>query len=101
VHSNRRSSPRVSRMLPIRYVGQGASVQSGEAVDISASGARLLLDAPADELTVEFEGQLAVLARTVWQQELPDGKQLVGVVFEGLHWGLRRALDDYVDRLAA
>lgn len=88
-------------MLPIRYVRDGARVQSGEALDISASGARLVLDAPAEELTVEFEGQLSVLARTVWQQELPDGKRLVGVVFEGVHWGLRRALDDYVDRLAA
>lgn len=99
--SNRRNSPRISRILNIRYVRNGATVQAGEALDISQTGARLVLDDSAEELTVEFDGQLSVLARTVWQQERADGKHVVGVVFEGLHWGLRRALDDYVDQLAA
>ncbi len=95
---NRRGAPRLSRTLDIRYVPQGGTIQAGRAINISQTGARLMLDAEADEeeLTVEFEGKLSVLARTVWKQRLPGGKQVVGVVFEGSLWGQKVALDDYI-----
>lgn len=95
---NRRGAPRVSCQLDVRYVRQGGHVHRGSALNISQTGARLVVDQDSDvrELTIEFEGKLAVLARTVWEQPLPGGKQLVGVMFEGLHWGQRVALDDYV-----
>ena len=96
--SNRRGAPRVSRVLDIRYVRQGENVRAGQAVNISQSGARLILEDGVDpaELTVEFEGKIAVLARTVWRQPLAEGRQIVGVVFEGFHWGQRVALDNYI-----
>ena len=101
--SNRRGAPRLSRILDIRYVRQGQSdgVQAGQAVNISQSGARLILEDAAEdcELTVEFEGKIAVLARTVWRQPLAGGRQIVGVVFEGFHWSQRVALDNYIYKL--
>ncbi|MBN9418012.1 MAG: PilZ domain-containing protein [Candidatus Eremiobacteraeota bacterium] len=99
--SNRRGAPRLSRNLDIRYVHQGGGVQSGQAVNISQSGARLILEDDADntELTVEFEGKIALLARTVWRQPLNNGRQIVGVVFEGFHWSQKVALDNYLFHL--
>lgn len=99
--SNRRGAPRLSRNLDIRYVRQGEGVQAGRAINISQSGARLILEdgVEAPELTVEFEGKIAVLARTVWRQPLTGGRQIVGVVFEGFHWGQKVALDNYLFRL--
>jgi len=99
--SNRRGAPRLSRTLDIRYVRQGEGVQAGQAVNISQSGARLILEDGVDnpELTVEFEGKIAVLARTVWRQPLTGGRQIVGVVFEGFHWSQKVALDNYLFRL--
>ncbi|MBX3169539.1 MAG: PilZ domain-containing protein [Candidatus Eremiobacteraeota bacterium] len=99
--SNRRGAPRLSRTLDIRYVRQGGGIQAGQAVNISQSGARLILDDAAEnaELTVEFEGKIAVLARTVWRQPLSGGRQIVGVVFEGFHWGQKVALDNYLFQL--
>jgi hypothetical protein len=101
--SNRRGAPRLSRILDIRYVRQGRSegVLVGQAVNISQTGARLILEDAADncELTVEFEGKIAVLARTVWRQPLSGGRQIVGVVFEGFHWSQRVALDNYLYKL--
>jgi len=96
--SNRRGTPRLTQTLDIRYRRNGGGIQAGQAINISLTGARLRLDDfPEDpELTVEFEGKLAVLARAVWHEPLPDGGQLVGVVFEGIHWGQRVALDNYL-----
>lgn len=95
---NRRGAPRLSRELDIRYVGLGGSIQAGRALNISQTGARLMLDEGEEcpELTVEFEGKVALLARKVWEKRLPGGKQMVGIVFEGFHWGQKVALDDYL-----
>lgn len=99
--SNRRGAPRLSRVLNIRYVRQGGRVLDGQAVNISQTGARLILEDATDdcELTVEFEGKLAMLARTVWRQPLANGRQIVGVAFEGFHWSQRVALDNYIYHL--
>lgn len=95
---NRRNAPRVDCQVTVRYVRQGGEVHCGSALNISQSGARLVVDSDSEvrEFTIEFEGKLAVLARAVWEEPIPGGKQVVGVVFEGLHWGQRVALDDYV-----
>lgn len=95
---NRRGAPRLSHAVDIRYVRQGGSIQAGRAINISQTGARLMLDEGSEcpELTIEFEGKVALLARKVWEHRLPGGKQVVGVVFEGFHWGQRVALDDYL-----
>jgi|JI10StandDraft_1071094.scaffolds.fasta_scaffold876489_2 hypothetical protein len=99
--SNRRATPRLSRTLDIRYVREGQGVQAGQAVNISQSGARLILEDGVEhpELTVEFEGKIALLARTVWRQPLTGGRQIVGVVFEGFHWSQKVALDNYLFQL--
>ncbi len=99
--SNRRGAPRLSRTLDIRYIRPGDGVRAGQAVNISQSGARLILEDGAEdaELTIEFEGKLAMLARTVWRQPLTGGGQIVGVVFEGFHWGQKVALDNYLYQL--
>ena len=80
---------------------QGGRVLDGQAVNISQTGARLILEDATDdcELTVEFEGKLAMLARTVWRQPLANGRQIVGVAFEGFHWSQRVALDNYIYHL--
>lgn len=99
--SNRRGAPRLSRTLDIRYARPGSGICAGQAVNISQSGARLILEDDADntELTVEFEGKIALLARTVWRQPLAGGRQIVGVVFEGFHWSQKVALDNYLFQL--
>lgn len=95
---NRRGAPRLSYAVDIKYVRQGGSIQSGRAINVSQTGARLMLDEGSEcpELTVEFEGKVALLARQVWEHRLPGGKKVVGVIFEGFHWGQRVALDDYL-----
>lgn len=100
-HLDQRRAPRLHRVLEIRYVQPGGIIQSGQAVNISQTGAGLVLDqnVEADELTLEFEGRLALLARTVWQQPLGDGRKAVGVIFEGFHWGQKVALDNYLYEL--
>lgn len=99
---NRRRARRVAQPLPVRYVQAGGPIRGGCALDISESGARLKLPEGCEtphELTLELEGRLTVLARTVWHEWSPEGEQMVGVVFEGVHWGLSEALHDYVNEL--
>ena len=100
--SNRRSSPRINRVMSVRYVRPGEHVRPAQALNISSSGARLVLpedDSGEPELTVEFEGQVALLARRVWEEPLPGGQRLVGVRFEGFHFGQRVALDNFLDEM--
>lgn len=96
---NRRQAHRVRQTVSIRYLHQGGKVHEGSALDISQSGARLILDeqdVASPELTIEFEGKLAVLARPVWEERLAGRKRVVGVVFEGFHWGQKIALETYL-----
>lgn len=98
----RRESTRQRCQVGIRYARGSARIFTGQAVDISETGAQLrLTDASScpTELTLEFEGKLSVLARTVWDERLPDGERLVGVRFEGLHFGQQVALGEYLSEL--
>ncbi len=99
---NRRSAPRINHLMSVKYVRPGQAVRGGQALNISSTGARLVLPAEDNhdpEFTVEFEGQLALLARQVWEEPLPGGQRLVGVQFEGFHWGQRVALDNLLDQI--
>lgn len=98
----RRDSTRLRCAVDIRYARGHQRIYSGQALDISESGARLVLDEAAPsptQLTLEFEGKISLLARTVWAERMPDGSRQVGVRFEGLHFGQQMALGQYLSDL--
>ncbi|MBS2033398.1 PilZ domain-containing protein [bacterium] len=101
--SDRRQSPRLKYSLPLRYSRGGQRVYSGHALDVSATGAKLVLDEAAsspDRLVVELGFKVCLQARTVWAERLPSGQRMVGVVFEGVHSGQLQALNDYLSELS-
>jgi hypothetical protein len=93
---NRRRARRVNQQIDIRYVFSGQAVCSSVALNLSSTGARLLLNqAPAGEteLTLQLADKVDVLARTVWEIPLAGGKRIAGVAFEGVSPSQRVALD--------
>ncbi|MFN8610288.1 MAG: PilZ domain-containing protein [Vulcanimicrobiota bacterium] len=101
---DRRQSPRLNYTLPLRYSRGGQRVYTGHALDVSETGARLVLDEAAsspERLIVELGGKISLQARTVWAERMPGGQRLVGVVFEGLHLGQARALSSYLSELSS
>lgn len=102
--SERRQSPRLNYNLPLRYSRGGQRVYSGQALDVSETGARLLLDEAAstpDRLVVELGFKVCLQARAVWGERMPNGQRLVGVVFEGMHQAQRSALNAYLSELSS
>lgn len=102
--TDRRQSYRLKCNLPLRYSRGGQRVCSGRTVDISETGACLVLDEAASsptQITLELEGRVTLLARTVWAERLPDGKRLVGVTFEGMHFGQCLTVSNYLSELTA
>ena len=100
--SERRESTRHKYTLPLRYTRGSNRVFSGRTVDLSQTGACLILDGTASSphlLTLELGGKVTLLARTIWAERLPDGQQLVGVAFEGMNSGQRLAVADYLSEL--
>ena len=103
VNQDRREAYRVDCQIPIRYVRGGQRILSGQALDISATGARLLLPEAASSpqnLTLEIDGQMAMLAKTVWSERLPGGSRMVGVTFQGLSFGQQEILEGYLSSLS-
>ncbi|MBN9416603.1 hypothetical protein ABS71_08415 [bacterium SCN 62-11] len=101
---DRRQTSRLKCRLPLRYSRGGSRVCGGYTIDISETGARLVLDEAASspaQITLELEGRITVLARTVWAERLPDGKRLVGVTFEGMHFGQCLTVSSYLSELVA
>lgn len=103
---NRRRARRVNRQIDIRYVTNGDGVRSSVALNVSATGARLILegaDVPRDtEMTLQLADRVDVLARTVWQTPLPGGKRVVaGVTFEAVNATQKLALADLLRSLEA
>lgn len=101
---DRRLSNRHKCKLPLRYSRGGPRVCSGYTVDISETGACLVLDEASSsptQITLELEGKVTLLARTVWAERLPDGKRLVGVSFEGMHFGQCVAVANYLSDLVS
>jgi hypothetical protein len=100
--TDRRDSSRLRCLLPLRYSRGGSKICSGYALDISETGARIVLEDAASspaQITLELEGRVTLLAHTVWAERLPDGKRLVGVRFEGMHFGQRLAVTSYLSEL--
>ncbi|MBX3167163.1 MAG: PilZ domain-containing protein [Candidatus Eremiobacteraeota bacterium] len=100
--TERRQSYRLKCNLPLRYSRGGQRVCSGYTVDISETGACLVLDEAASspaQITLELESKVTLLARTVWAERLSDGKRLVGVTFEGMHFGQRLTVTNYLSEL--
>ncbi|MBT9586661.1 PilZ domain-containing protein [bacterium] len=98
----RREFTRLRCAVDIRYARGHQRIYSGQALDISERGARLVLDEAASSpthLTLELEGKITLLARTVWAERMPDGSRQVGVCFEGLHFGQQVALSQYLSDL--
>lgn len=98
---NRRRAPRVTARLPVRYVGPCATVRSTVTLNLSLTGARLILDRDETEVTLQLNDEVDVLARKVWEAPLNGGKRIAGVVFEAMNAGQRAALQRLVERLAA
>lgn len=101
---NRRRARRVNRTVPIRYVGCGGGVQSSVALNVSLTGARVILrgrDGP-QELTLKLDTGPDVLARTVWEQPVGNGHcRIAGVVFESVGPGQQAALQRFLEQLEA
>eukprot|EP01012_Entosiphon_sulcatum_P036731 TRINITY_DN46908_c0_g1_i1.p1 TRINITY_DN46908_c0_g1~~TRINITY_DN46908_c0_g1_i1.p1 ORF type:complete len:108 (+),score=18.00 TRINITY_DN46908_c0_g1_i1:327-650(+) len=101
--SDRRRSPRHNYNLPLRYSRGGQRVYCGQTLDVSESGARLVLDDAAsspERLVVELGGRISLQARTIWAERLANGQRLVGVVFEGIDQGQQQALSNYLSELS-
>jgi len=101
---DRRESIRLKRRCLVAYSRGHGSVNQGQTLDISETGARLLLDqahSSPTSLALEFEGRLSLLARTVWCERESDGRRMVGVRFEGMDLGRRSALSCYLNDLVS
>lgn len=99
----RRRQPRISCQRLARYA-RGHRVQSAQLLDLSASGARLILEgahSAPEHFRLELDGSVQLLAQTVWSQRDGQGRQQVGVRFPSQPWGWKAALDDYLRSLGA
>jgi len=98
---NRRRATRINRQFGIQYVDEQESVGRGSAVNVSATGARLIMKKPCQgDFTLQLDDQTQVLARTVWAREL-SGFAVVGVEFDLSAADQRRSLEGFLTRLAA
>lgn len=94
----RRQQPRFSHRSQARYA-RGNRIHPAQVLDISASGAQLLLEhahsAPSD-FRLELGGRVELLAHTVWSERDGEGRQRVGVRFASSSWGWDNALRGYL-----
>ena len=107
----RRRSPRIRCVLPVRLYPQGeAKVIQTLTKDIGLGGMKCLTPTPrpiATNLTVELalgSGKeiLSLRAQTVWFQEVPKSDQFyLGVVFKDLPEEHRRRLSRYIQSIAS
>lgn len=101
---NRRRARRVNQQIDVRYVFSGQSVRSSVALNVSATGARLLLNpSPAGEteMTLQLADKVDVLARTVWEIPLAGGKRIAGVAFESVSPDQKAALESLLEDMVA
>ena len=99
---NRRRARRVNQQIGVRYLFSGRSVRSSVALNVSATGARLLLDeAPPGEteMTLQLDQKVDVVARTVWETPLGGGKRIAGVAFEALSPLQKSALEQLLQEM--
>lgn len=104
---NRRRARRINHQIDVRYLFSGQSVCQSVALNLSATGARLLLGASGGEteMTLKLADRVDVVARTVWEIPLTGGKRIAGVAFEGVSHhqkvALAELLQDLSQRVAA
>lgn len=79
---NRRNGNRLTRTLPVRVAAPGLSSTPGMTVNVSPSGARLVIrEKPPETFWMQLDAQTEVAARPVWSQKL-QRSTVVGVRFE-------------------
>lgn len=99
--NNRRRAPRVNREIPISYLDGRMQVGETLALNVSASGARLILKRPCYEvIMLQLDLHTQLLARPVWSRHLKQFS-VVGVEFEITTPEQRRSLARFLHRLAA
>lgn len=85
---NRRRAHRVNRQVDIRYRIAGESLNQSVALNLSQTGARIVLrgaSGPDPSMSLEIDRQVDLQARTVWEHALPGGQcRVAGVVFESV-----------------
>lgn len=101
---NRRRARRVNQMVPVRYRMSGEPVETSYALNISQTGARVVLRGATssfrNDMTLELSNQVDVLARTVWEQPMPGGHcRIAGVTFEGMLPSQRKALQGLLNQI--
>ena len=98
---NRRRATRINREIPINYLDCTMRVGQSVALNVSASGARLVLTHPCHgAITLQLDLHTRVLARPVWSRHL-SRYSVVGVEFEVTTLEQRRSLERFLSRLAA
>lgn len=99
---NRRRARRVNKEVGVRYLFSQQEVQSSVALNLSTTGARLLLNhthGGETELTLQLADRVDVLARTVWEVPLAGGKRIAGVTFEHVSREQQAALESLLSDL--
>ncbi len=98
---NRRRANRINRALQVTALDHQKRRLLSVALNVSATGARLVLTRPCPEsFTVEFDAHTRVLARPVWKRAL-QRSQVVGVQFDFRSEAERRQVFAFLQRLAA
>lgn len=102
----RRAAPRLKRHLPLRFRSGGLRWHEGQSINVSATGARVVLTSPVD-LGQAFQVRLALApdvepllrARAVWKQDLAGGRAwIVGIEFEPTWAEDARSMGHWLDR---
>lgn len=99
---NRRRAPRVNKEVGVRYLFSQQEVQTSVALNLSATGARILLNHTPrgeTELTLQLAERVDILARTVWEVPLAGGKRIAGVAFEHISREQQAALESLLSDL--
>ncbi|MBI3930177.1 MAG: PilZ domain-containing protein [Armatimonadetes bacterium] len=102
---NRRIAPRLNRSFPVGY---GRATRTS-AINVSATGIRILTQAPLDPtqpltllLEIEPETTVTVRGRPVWQQEVArDGAHVVGIHFDPGQAGEQARIAHWIERQQA
>jgi c-di-GMP-binding flagellar brake protein YcgR len=100
---NRRRATRVNRQLEVSYCVPDAAPARGLALNVSQSGARVLLRGDGShsrEMTLRFDGNVTLLARTVWERPINANCRIAGVRFEAVDEQDRQALTGLLYRLS-
>ena len=98
---NRRRANRINRAIQVTAVDRDYRRRLSVALNVSYSGARLVLTQPCPErFTVELDSNTQIAARCVWKRNL-SRSQVVGVQFEYSCERERQQVIRFLQRLAS